>query len=470
MEWQDLIESQQKALARVLSDAILADKVIDENEINRYQELVGNNVEHKLFSQAKQLTLAKAVEIWQKCSEDQKKYFHDILKGVIKSDGVCSPAEAKFLTAIDYCVSHNQLFWHNNRQITKYELKSFKLGDMPMGHRFVFYVEDKDNKELNNEIVEHYGIISNLLASIGFQFIYIPKLVELYILKGEKIFESMAMFLFPDIESDRVKQAYENIKKMTTSNFVTQYLRRKMGFNIDCVTSSLLVMLGNSNVLTNRATSAIGLRYDRYANMLKINLQNGDSVVDTISQFIEDYNKNVTFNHFTDFDPSHTKLLYQGIYKFFFNLVALAKNREEFLRIDINTDKKTLSINGSCINAPSTLKSLYALIICSSVLGDRQGIPNIDTATQEQMGSVHLRYISIHEKLKNTKKTISSNLYKRLTINLSELRNIIKNTIHDDVKGFVRFSANKYIKVLVQPENVFVDDIPIAEHPEWKDI
>ncbi len=422
MKWQELVDDKKIALARVLFDAILVDKVIDEKEIYRYQELVGNDAEHKLFSMAKMLTLAGAVEKWQKCSEEEKGYFHAILNDVILSDGVCSPSEAKFVTAMDYCILRNASFWCNNLQKNKYELKSFKIDDMSIGHRFVFYVEEKENKNLNKEIKEYYSVISNLLASIGFQFIYIPMLVDLYTQKQYNFFASMAMFLFPDIESERVKSAFEDLKNMTTSKFVTDYLERKMGFKVDCTTSSLLIMLGNSNVLTTIVTSTIGLRHDKFANMLKINLRNGDSVVEVISQFVEDYNKRVTFNHIIDFNPSHDKLLYQGIYKFFFNLVALAKSKEEFIRIDINTNHRTLSINRRPIKAPVALKSLYALIICSSVLGDRQGIPNHDVVTEEQMNDVHKRYLCIYEKFKDGNRLVSANIYKRFKINLSELK------------------------------------------------
>ena len=468
MEWQDLEYQKKVAVARVLSDAILADKIIDEEEIKKYRELVGNEFVSSLFYDAKTFPLAHAVDVLLHNSSEEKKCISNILKGIIISDGICSPSEAKLQTALDYCINQNELHWISNRPFRKYEIKSFKLSDLFIGKRFVFYIENEFNEKINSEIVQNYTVISHLLASIGFQFIYIPKLARLFSSKKYEIFEDMAMFLFPDIEKGMIKDAYKRIAGMKTANFVKDYLVKKMGFDIANSSPSLLVMLGRSSVLTNK-TSTIGLRYDTYANLLKINLFNGDSVTHEVDRFVCDFNNKVTFNYVTDLNPSHTKLLYQGMYKVFFNMVVLAKDNPTILRIDINTKTGTVSINGRLLDVKTAPASLYALIIWTSIFGDKKGVPDQNVATDEQKEYLQQKYQKIYALMKNnpTGQYTSQPIYNTLKSRVSELKRKIGQVTDVKVVGFVKFSTSQYIRLMIPPGNVFVDDTPIKDSPLW---
>ena len=175
MKWQELEYQQKVAVARIVSDAILADKIIDVDEIRKYQELVGSDYESDLFYKSKKFHLAHAIDVIQRNTTEIKDFVYKILYGIIFSDGICSPSEAKFQTALDYCLRQNNVRIVLNKRYNKYEIKSLKLSDLFIGQRFVFYIEEKYNDAMNTEIIKNYSIISHLLASIGFQFVYIPK-------------------------------------------------------------------------------------------------------------------------------------------------------------------------------------------------------------------------------------------------------------------------------------------------------
>lgn len=468
MEWQELYYQHKVAIARIISDAILADRIIDEEEIKKYRELVGNDTAADLFYDAKTFPLSHAVDVLYHNTSDEKEYISNILNSMIISDGVCTPSEARLQTALDYCINQNKVQWAAGKPQRKYEINSLKLSDLFIGKRFVFYIEKEYNKAINSEIVQNYTIISHLLASIGFQFIYIPSLAQLYADKGYKIFEDMAMFLFPDIEKGMIKEAYKRIAGMNTPKFVKDYLSKKMGFDIANSSSSLLVMLGRSNVLTNR-TSPIGLRYDTYANLLKINLFNGDSIVHEIDKFVCDYNNKVSFNHITDYNPSHTKLLYQGMYKVFFNIVVLAKDNPTTLRIDINTKTGTISINGRLLNVKTAPASLYGLIIWFSIFEDGKGIPNHDIATEEQKNHIQQKYRKIYAMMKNdpTGNYSPKPIYNTLKNRVPELKKKITEITDVKLIGFAKFSTGNYIKILIPPENIFVNNTRITEDQSW---
>lgn len=471
MEWHDLDYQKKVAVARVLSDAILADKIIDEVEIEKYRELVGNDSMSSLFYDAKTFPLAHAVDVLQYNSLEERKYILDVLNKIIIHDGVCSSAEAKLQIAIDYCLNRNEVHWVLGRPIRKYEIKSLRLSDLFIGQRFVFYIESDYKEKVNSEIIRNYTIISNLLSSIGFQFIYIPKLAQLYASKKYEMFENMAMFLFPDIDKDRIQDAYKRIVGMNTKTFVKSCLVKKMGFDIVDSSSSLLVMLGRSNVLM-RKTSSIGLRYATYANLLKINIFDGDSIVGAVDKFVCDYNNRVTFKQISDMNPSHAKLLYQGIYKVFFNLVVLAKDNPMMLRIDINTKMGTILINNRLLDVQAAPASLYALIIWFSIFGDKKGIPNYNVATEDEKDYIQQKYEKIYAIMKNNPagQYIHKPIYNTLKNRVPELKKKIESITDVKVVGFVKFSTNQYIRLLVPPENVFVDNGQIKDDPLWANL
>ena len=192
MKRKELRDDEMPALARIISDAILADRIIDEEEIANYKELLGDAPDSKLVykdkSSGKEVSfkdksLAFAVETLK--STEAKECLDRVLDRIIHSDGVCSSSEAKFQIALDYYFNHNEIHTLCGKICHKYEIKSFKLYDMLLGQNFVFYTENHKDKELNDEISRNYSIISNLLASIGFQFVYIPELAKLYSDKGK---------------------------------------------------------------------------------------------------------------------------------------------------------------------------------------------------------------------------------------------------------------------------------------------
>ena len=468
MTWENLEYPKKVALARVISDAILADKIIDEEEIRKYQTLVGGNSTRVLFYDAMTFPLSHAVDVLQGNSDEEQEYVSDLLNSMIISDGVCTPSEAKFQAALEYCLKHNEMHFVGGKPSRKYEIKSFRLSDLYLGKRFVFYIEDKYNHKENAEIQQNYSIISRLLASIGFQFIYIPRMAQLYKDKGREMFEGMAMFLFPEIIDTAISSAYETITRMTTADFVENYLAKKMGIDMTSVSPSLLVMLGKSNVITNH-TSSIGLRYDTYANLLKINLFNDESVVQAVDKFVSDYNRRVSINHIFEYDPSNTKLLYQGMYKVFFNMVVLAKDNPTLLRVDISTKTGTVSINGRLVNLNTAPASLCVLIIWASIMGDSRGIPKYDCATEEQKEYWQQKYQQIYAIMKNDPQGVYEPrpIYNTIKNRYSELKRLFGETTDVRIFGEETCDAQKYIRFVMSAANVYVDNRPMKDDPVW---
>ena len=476
---KDLGKDQRIALARIVYDLIMADKIIDDEEVVKFAKLFGEENNRILFHQAQELTFAKAIKLLTQPSDDnndnevirkvhadqrrrQAEKAANIVSETASSDGFCAPAEAILLLAIDYFLKKN------NATYTKYDIQSFKLTDIFIGKRFVLYV---DNNASSNslEVEQNYDLIVNLLASIGFQFIYIPKIVEQYKKKGLEMFKAMSMYIFPDIPEDKVEDVYNNIMQMDTKSFVKDYLNEKLGFDIICARPSLMVMLGRSSVI-GKNISDKGLVYETNANFLKINIGE-EKVVNVVGDLIHDFNKFVTFNFHIDFNPAKDKLLYHGIHKAFFRMVALAKNNPQQYNINISTNLHAVFINDYKLPLAKGKTAIYIMILCRSFFGDKKGLPMkkvFKTLEVEDQERLQTQYEWICAHLSNNQEvTQLSPLYPNVVNRISEIRNAIEDVVGSRLIGEIQIGTGDYITTIVSPDRVTVNGIPIKEHPDW---
>lgn len=476
---KDLGKDQRIALARIVYDLIMADKIIDDEEVVKFAKLFGEENNRILFHQAQELTFAKAIKLLTQPSDDnddnevirkvhadqrrrQAEKAANIVSETASSDGFCAPSEAILLLAIDYFLKKN------NATYTKYDIQSFKLTDIFIGKRFVLYVDNNASSK-SLEVEQNYDLIVNLLASIGFQFIYIPKIVEQYKKKGLEMFKAMSMYIFPDIPEDKVEDVYNNIMQMDTKSFVKDYLNEKLGFDIICARPSLMVMLGRSSVI-GKNISDKGLVYETNANFLKINIGE-EKVVNVVGDLVHDFNKFVTFNFHIDFNPAKDKLLYHGIHKAFFRMVALAKNNPQQYNINISTNLHAVFINDYKLPLAKGKTAIYIMILCRSFFGDKKGLPMkkvFKTLEVEDQERLQTQYEWICAHLSNNQEvTQLSPLYPNVVNRISEIRNAIEDVVGSRLIGEIQIGTGDYITTIVSPDRVTVNGIPIKEHPDW---
>lgn len=468
-----LDDDRRVALARIVSDLVKADKVIDDDEIENYNAMFGSDMSRQLFMNAQSYTFAEAMKLMaqpidqesdssfiKKRNADTRgkraKAAIEAVSQIANCDGVCDPSEAILLTAINYFLLENK--------DGQYDVQSYMLQDFFVAKRFVIFIESCPTIA-SEKIDKDFNVISQLFASVGLQFVYVPRLAKLYASKDLNTFKNMTMYFFPTITENVVEEIYRKISSMTTSDFVKNYLYKKMHMNfLGHKNPSYLVMLGNSDVVVTDATGNMTMR--RYADFLSIGLRaDGEDVLSTVNKFVADFNMRVSYTQYFSFNPSNERLLYQGAYKLFFNLIALPAKVTTQRTMNISPQNHKIFINDTplCI-APSKL-AVYAMILHTSTLGKCEGIPV--SPTKEEAAWIEKLYRKVYAFLKGDEEAEVRSPIRRLSITISEINKKLTESFVG-LSGLLKIGKDKkHYSIPLKADDISIDRVPMLEHQIW---
>lgn len=138
---KEMKKEQRAALARIAYDLIMADNIIEDEELAKYTKLFGEESNRNLFYHAQKLTFAKAIKMMNFYSDDESvsdmvRKFNanqrrnlaektvSIVNEIANCDGFCAPTEAILSLAVEYYLKRN------DETYTHYDIQSFKLTDV----------------------------------------------------------------------------------------------------------------------------------------------------------------------------------------------------------------------------------------------------------------------------------------------------------------------------------------------------
>lgn len=471
-----LDDDRRVALARIVSDLVKADKVIDDDEIDSYNAMFGPDMSRQLFLNAQSYTFAEALKLMAQPIDQESdspliKRHNEETRGkrakaaieavtqVANCDGVCDPSEAILLAAIRYFLMENKE--------GQYDVQSYMLEDFFVAKRFVIFVETYPTTA-SEKVEENFNVISQLFASVGLQFVYIPKLAKLYASKDIDTFKNMTMYFFPTITENVVEEIYKTISTMTTRVFVDEYLCKKMHMNLrGNKKPSFLIMLGNSDVVVKDAKGELSMR--RYADFLNISLKtDGSNVLSVVDKFVTDFNQYVSYTQYFSFNPSNERLLYQGAYKLFFNLVALPAKVKTQRTLNISPQNHKIFINDTSFSIPLSKLAVYALVLHASTLGECKGIPV--SPNGEEALWVESLYKKIYATLKGDEGADVKSPIKRLSVTISEINKELAQRFKG-LSGILKIGKDKqHYSIQIKAEDITIDRIPMLEHQTWMEL
>ncbi len=231
------LQDYKKAVTRLFYDMINADGIIEDEEI-----VILNNLKSKYgiltedIVRAHQITTSEAIQIlkdWQSSGEQSVEFkgskyttanaFADIdaLSGCDNDRGI---NEAKLLAALHLCLLTDA----DGNPI--YDAIPIKYRERK--HRFsrkeVIYLSSEYDEKIHEDIKRSKKFIECALAIYGYDFIYLPDVINFLSKKAEdKLLKPILMFSKPLYlkESDDADKFVEDIQKITTESFTKDFVR-----------------------------------------------------------------------------------------------------------------------------------------------------------------------------------------------------------------------------------------------------
>lgn len=349
-----MLRNHKVAIARIFSDLIKADRIIDSREMECWQGIcqkysIDKSVEVDSFN----ITLADALETV--CSSGVQGLKEDLLgdcRAVAMSDGFCAHSEASLMLAATLALDSTQDY--------RVETLSIPRGSFNIDLSTVLYIESDYDTETNAAINTHYRSIFKELQLAGFHFVFLPKIIEHYRSTDKTLFRSILSFMAPYLSDMGLDGIYNSLMNMTTDRFCKDLLCNKLGLaELRNTYPSLLIKIGHSFV-----------GEIQYANYLKIEVD--EDIVATVQSLVDRFCKLVSSDVYivNASEESDTRFHFHGFYKQLLDIFLIRKNIRSTILLDPYKEEILFpEIDTRATGLHRREKVMYALMLCAGAEG-----------------------------------------------------------------------------------------------------
>lgn len=381
-----MTQKERIAIARIFRDLINADSVIAAEEMEYYDSITDRYALHSTDEAAAiGMTLAEAVMIASKMSALSRRRLLDACKEMTVSDGFCDRTEALVMMGLLYCVSENHVDYATMISVPKQTLS--------IEESTALYVESRHDESLNNEIVKDYRSIHRELLSVGFEFIYVPYVINHYKETQDDLFKKVLRYISPKRDESEIETLMQSLRQITTAEFVQDVLCNKLGMASLCNASPSLLIKISENYIKGTV----------FSNYLRIEIDRGfkDLIIDFVDVF-------ASMQHDASckvFYPKEEKgqFLYHGFYKQLLDIYVTRTNVRSRVILDfLNGEILLPDINSAIRGMHRKEKAFYALVmleghkshICFNLPRTQQDLIQFETMIRE----LQHKYGVIYEK------------------------------------------------------------------------
>jgi len=340
------------SVARIVSDLIKADSVIDSREMDLFGFIKDAfHLNRECLSDARFITFADAVNNLCLLDKAEKRDLMDLFKKITLADGMCNKDEALLMIALMYCLEGNYEAEMVHIQVPQQGLQ--------LENSQVIYVEAEYDNEINDVIGKNYQQIENSMRLAGFDFAYIPQIAKTYRSTPEELFNEVMTFLTPNLEDKELSKIQEKISSMTTADFCKEQLCKKLHINCLSDTHPALLMKVGETISENNI----------FANFLKIVID--ADILTEIKQFMYRFTSmmNAEYSILRNIYNSNDRFIYNGVYKQIMDLCLMKENSMSIVLLDTLKQKIRFPEINEELKVSRSEKALYALVLAESITG-----------------------------------------------------------------------------------------------------
>lgn len=346
---------QKIAIARLISDLIKSDDVICKEEIALYNHIVCSfEISQDELHEAQFLSQADAVGYIRHMSSAEQKKIFSVLKKAAYSDNSCVAREALLLQTLSLTLNDTQ---------NKYHLFSSMVKGWRYSEKYVMYIESDYMPAINQEILQQYDTIANLLHLWKFEFIYIPKLTSSFCEMDRSYLCDIIRYMNPRLSPEMLNNLYDRITNFTTEDFTREYLANVSHHShFYDIEPSLLINVGISNVPAPVQQDTC------FVNFLTIRLDDEtDCVLNEVRRFIDQYESLITEPEYQLPKRGKGLFRYHGFYKQLFDFLARQHTNGEENTILIDLSARRIWMRGVEVQMSATHLATYVFLLHQSL-------------------------------------------------------------------------------------------------------
>lgn len=404
------------SVARVVSDLIKADSVIDSREMKLFKIVKGAyRLDKDCLCDSRFMTFSDAVNNLCCLYDDEKKSLLNLFSDITLADGMCNKDEALLMIALIYCLE-------NDYEANMIHVQVPQQG-LQLKNSQVIYVESEYDEKANETISNNYHQIENAMRLAGFDFAYVPQISRTYRETQDDLFHDVLRFITPNLTDGELEKIHKKISSMTTSEFTKEQLYKKLHMaGISDTYPSLLVKVGETI-----CESSI------YANFLKIEIEN--DVLEEIKYFIYRFTSmmNAEYSIIRNIYNDSERFIYSGVYKQIMDLCLMKENKKSTILIDTMTQKIKLPEINEELKITRAEKAIYVLVLAETLTG---GL-NLNKPAS-------LKHLKSHEERTHKLMLKYSKIYQSFGGDVKNVPNILEHTIRAPKIAKI----NKYISGL----------------------
>ena len=313
-----MTREQRTAMARIISDMIKADNIIEESEIKDMKKLMSEYaITHQEMSDARKIRFTDAVNTLKELSMKERKAFFDHIYSIALSDNICVPREALLLMALQYCLIETDKKTDNVESLPKPYLVSCPTGEASFNDQYMVYLESGYDEERNAELKQHFRLLVTITRLCGFNFIYIPKMVEEFRGMNEQYVKDVISYMAPNLEESFIQQVYDRLCDLTTVDFFRNVLYERLQVKaLHNTPPSLLINIGTSVV----PYCSVGGSIQYYTEFLCIPISS--SILTLVDDILGFYQSKVSIRQSITINDSKGQFKYFGFYKALFDFLV----------------------------------------------------------------------------------------------------------------------------------------------------
>ena len=462
---------QKIAIARLISDLIKSDDVICKEEIALYNHIVCSfDISQDELYEAQFVSQAEAVLYIRNMVPSEQKKIFSILQKAAYSDNSCVAREALLLQTLSLTL---------NDTSNKYHLLSSLMKGWKNTEKYVIYIESDYMPAINEEIMQQYEMIYNLLHLWKFEFIYIPKLSHSFCEMDRGYLCDIIRYMNPRLSNEILNNLYVRLTNFTTESFTRDYLANSSHHNYFYdIEPSLLINVGLSHV----PASNLSQQDTYFINFLTIRLEEEpDCVLNEVRRFLDEYETYITEPEYHR--PKRGKALfhYHGFYKQLFDFLARHHTNGEENRIVIDIPARRIWMRGIEVQMSATQLATYVFILHQTLCTHHDGLIKagqhnpLSEKDEKRLGNTYHTICNIFRDTPITEQRSYLEDVVNIRGYIARIRTAIAHHIdNQDIRFYTPQDSSDKSRyyIAIEATNVIIHtasgDIPFIDYPLWK--